>query len=522
MKRTVFCSFILATTLFFSACGGGGGGGSSGGASSGWQSGVFAPSQNFAAQCATPRSGIDPYTNAAYPDTPGSELTENEWLRSWTNELYLWYDEVADVDPAGYSTPDYFDLLKTTALLPSGARKDRFHFTYATAEWEALSSSGVEPSYGLLWSIVAQTPPRKLVVGYIEPQAPAATTATGIRRGAEILTIDGIDLVNTTDNDDIDKLNAALSPVTVGEMHTFGIRDPDTATTRNVVLQAAAVTSDPAPTGTIITTISGDVGYLLFNAHIAPAESELISAVNGLNAIHISDLILDMRYNGGGYLDIASELAYMIAGPTPTANAIFASIHFNAKYPGLNPVTNTALTPEPFLDVAQGFSASAGQALPTLNLSRVFVLTGPETCSASEALINALRGVGVEVIQIGGETCGKPYGFYPQDNCGTTYFSIEFQLTNALGFGDYDEGFSPNNDYAGNGVKLPGCAVADDFSHQLGDSAEARLAAALNYRLTQTCPTPSSTLAPTLLRPLPAGTGGAIELSPWHRNQILR
>ncbi len=67
----------------------------------------------------------------------------------------------------------------------------------------------------------------------------------------------------------------------------------------------------------------------------------------------------------------------------------------------------------------------------------MFVLTGPNTCSASESIINALQGVDVEVIQIGSTTCGKPYGFYPQDNCGTTYFSVEFKGVNAKGFGDY-------------------------------------------------------------------------------------
>ena len=74
------------------------------------------------------------------------------------------------------------------------------------------------------------------------------------------------------------------------------------------------------------------------------------------------------------------------------------------------------IAPEPFFTTAQGFSVARGTALPTLNLSRVFVLTGRNTCSASESVINSLRGVNVEVIQIGSTTCGKPYGFYPQDN----------------------------------------------------------------------------------------------------------
>ncbi len=94
----------------------------------------------------------------------------------------------------------------------------------------------------------------------------------------------------------------------------------------------------------------------------------------------------------------------------------------------------------------------------------MFVLTGNGTCSASEAIINGLRGVDVQVIQIGATTCGKPYGFYPQDNCGTTYFSIEFKGVNAKGFGDCADGFSPATP-ARLPAQLPGCSVADDFTH---------------------------------------------------------
>ena len=113
----------------------------------------------------------------------------------------------------------------------------------------------------------------------------------------------------------------------------------------------------------------------------------------------------------------------------------------------------------PFFD-----DSSSGQPLPTLNLPRVYVLTGGTTCSASESIINGLRGVNVEVIQIGSTTCGKPYGFYPQDNCSTTYFTIQTTGVNAMGFGDYGDGFSPNNVAGAGGVRLPGCSVRDDFT----------------------------------------------------------
>ena len=127
------------------------------------------------------------------------------------------------------------------------------------------------------------------------------------------------------------------------------------------------------------------------------------------------------------------------------------------------------------------FQCTRSDPLPTLNLSRVYVLVSGSTCSASEAIINGLRGVDVEVHLIGSTTCGKPYGFFSQDNCGITYFPIEFQGVNAKGFGSYANGFIPG----GTGTtadNVPGCAANDDFNHQLGDPAEGQLAAALFHR----------------------------------------
>ena len=136
--------------------------------------------------------------------------------------------------------------------------------------------------------------------------------------------------------------------------------------------------------------------------------------------------------------------------------------------------------------------------------------------------MNGLRGVGVEVIQIGTTTCGKPYGFYPQDNCGTTYFTIEFQGLNAAGFGDYPDGFSPVNTVTSPGVRLAGCSVADDFGHALGDPAEARLAAALTYRADQSCPVAAASSSnPDLVRGA-SKTDGVLHKSPWRENRIYR
>ncbi|MEE8399909.1 MAG: S41 family peptidase [Desulfobacterales bacterium] len=542
-----FPTLVVLTIFSFAACGGGGGGGGTPSTttttttsttttttttstttttmapgSSNWVSGQFTDASNFEALCDAPRSGTDPFTGLPYPDEEGSTVDENDWLRSWSNDLYLWYDEITDRDPADYTTLAYFDLLKTIATTPSGNPKDKFHFTIDTAEYQSFAQSGVLIGYGVWFAILKQSVPREAVVAYTDPGSPATTDSANLSRGATLLEIDGIDIVNTIDNNEIDAVNAALSPLEAGESHDFVVQDLGSATTRSFTMVSAEVTSVPVQHVDTIDTASGTVGYMLFNDHVATAEGLLIDAVNELKAADITDLVLDLRYNGGGFLAIADQLAYMIAGPAQTAGETFEALQFNDKHTVYDPVTGALLTPWPFIDETLGFSVTEGAALPSLDLTRVYILTGPDTCSASESVINSLRGIDVEVIQIGSTTCGKPYGFYAFDNCGTTYFSINFRGVNAKDFGDYTDGFSPSNASL-RGTEVPGCSVADDFTHAFADPDEGRLAAALAYRIDGTCPAATGISERTGSRSETdlSAVDGTIHKSPWLQNRIL-
>jgi carboxyl-terminal processing protease len=480
----------------------------------GGDDGGLRASDEFHARCAVPRSGVDPATGEPYQDTKGSVDLEKRWLRSWIDETYLWYDEVPEVNPKSHPSPiTYFGALKTRATTASGKPKDRFHFTIPTAEWVALSQSGVEVGYGAQWVLVEPAPPRHLVVAYSEPGSPAAAASIG--RGTQILRVDGVDLVN---GNDIDTLNAGLFPAQAGETHTFQILDPGATSPRTVTLTAASIESVPVRSVAAIPAAGGPVGYILFNDHIATAEAGLVAAIRELEEAGVTDLVLDLRYNGGGYLVIASQLAYMIAGPAATAGKTFERVVFNDKHPTINPVTGEPLEPYPFERETVGLSLDEGQPLPTLGLGRVYVLTGPGTCSASEAVMNGLRGIDLEVIQIGTTTCGKPYGFYATDNCGTTYFAIQMQGMNHKGFGDYGDGFTPAGSPP---TGVPGCLVGDDYGRELGDPAEQRLAAALRHRAGEGC-TPGGALA---LARGPAAQALAKDgqplKSPWRQNRIL-
>lgn len=471
---------VIISVLASVGCGGGSGDGSGGGITSA----ALSPSITLAQQC-------DPSNPVAVSTLKtGSLDTEKRWVRSYFDENYLWYDQVPTVNPAAaaYSGPmgsygsfnvplplaNYFQSLKTAQLTPGAALLDRFSFTYNTQDWNALSQSGQSIGYGWLLAVAASTPPRKATVAYTNPGTPSANA--NVARGAQILFVDGVDYVNATSSVDRATLNAGLTPG-VGTSHTFVVQDVGVAGTRTVTMTAQTVTSTPVQNVGSIATPSGKVGYLLFNEHIASSEALLINAINQLRTDGVTDLVLDIRYNGGGYLYVANALAFMIGGAVnlipPTGN-VFEKLVFNNKRSIDNAIGTTF-----FRTSACNLNNSrcaGGAPLPSLNLSRVFVLTQKGTCSASESIINGLLGANIDVKTVGANTCGKPYGFSAKDNCGVSYFPIEFKGVNAKGNGDYVDGFTAS------------CTVADDYTKGLGDPSEGQLSAALQLRSTGSCP----------------------------------
>ncbi|GFD69723.1 S41 family peptidase [Alteromonas sp. KUL106] len=451
-----------------------------------WEAGVYEPQSQFIAKCETPRSGIDPFTGDPYPDTQGTAMDEKLWLRSWTNDTYLWYDEVDDNDPESFSVLAYFDQLKTNELTPSGTPKDNFHFSQDTADYNELSQSGISSGFGLSWEFGSTTVPRELIVRFTEPGSPAALA--NVPRGAKVVGINGVDFVNDNTQQGVDTINDGLFPDDAGTTTNFRFELID-GTTLSVDITSDDISVRPVQNVKVLDTENGKAGYFQFNSFIVTAQEDLIDAFDRFVEENVTELFMDLRYNGGGRLALASQLSYMVAGPNQTNNAIFETLRFNDKSPTTNPVTGETIRPTPFYSNVIDYNAGllTDTLLPSLSLTRVYVISTDATCSASEAVMNALRGIDVEVVQIGSTTCGKSYGFYPTDNCGETYFTIQFQGVNNKGFGDYADGFmpttTPNFDF-----ELPGCEVEDDFTASLGDVNEGMLSAALEYAATGSCP----------------------------------
>jgi carboxyl-terminal processing protease len=386
-----------------------------------------------------------------------TQNTDKSWVRAHLDDVYLWYDEIVDVPSANYPTaPAYFDglLVKT---------RDRFSFSMPLAEAVSTMQEGLDTGYGVRWGWGAAG---RLYAYYVDPSSPAAAS---IVRGTEVTAINGKAVTALSSSE----LNSALLPGQPGTSVNLTCRAPGTTTTQTKGLTSATFSTTTVGQPLILTLPGGGkAGYLLFNEHLFTAEQALTNAMTYFKQQGIAELVLDMRYNPGGYLFIAEELASMIGG-TAVQGKVFEKLRFNGRHP--------EKTSDP--DSTCLFSAQDrnGASLPMLGLGRVFVLTGSSTCSASEAVINGLLPY-LQVIRIGKTTCGKPYGFVQTNHDQQAYFAIQFEGVNADGTDNFMSGFAPT------------CQVADDLNYPLGDSREARLNAALYYMSNSSCP-PATTVS---------------------------
>jgi hypothetical protein len=455
MHLCIRYSLAVIVTATVSACGSGSSSNKSPDLT--WTENLYAPASTFAGYCGTIAQGF--------------------WLRSLFNEFYFWYEDIVDADPDNFfGITDYFDYLVTDDITASGKNKDQFSFIADAALLDLLIELGEEVGYGMRLSIT-KGDPDAVTVAFVAPGSTAANNNIG--RGDKITLVDGFNFSAAQKENAYD----GLYPYYEGQAHTLRVEHFGGGST-DISMHSTAVAMPAVGAEKII----GNVGYLQFNDHAAVAEAQLIAAFQNFKNGNISELILDLRYNSGGLLSIANQVSYMIAGAAKTTalNKTFETLRFNNRF---------YAEPIPFESTGRN-SVGTLINLPTLNLSRVVIIGGQDTCSASESIINGLRGVGVDVTLIGSTTCGKPYGFKAFYNCQLAYLPVLFQGENDLGFGDYADGFKPNNSTDAFAQAVDGgCAVNDDFSKPLGDTTEMQLAAALEYINSGNCPAvPSSTL----------------------------
>ncbi len=363
---------------------------------------------------------------------------EKIWLRDYMNDWYYWYAISPNPSPDGYPTVDsYFNaLLYTGSDTVNFPKADEWSYMTTEEAYNRTFGDGKALGYGLMVAGLEVTghPELPLYARYIEPGSPAAVA--GLQRGDQILTINGrtsADVIASNDFSDLTAINE-------GETLTLGVRNADGDS--QVTLTSAIYALVPVPNTFTLTTPSGrKMGYVMVKDMIDQALTPFDAAFAQFKANGVQDVVIDLRYNGGGLVSVADKLASYPAGPT-TAGNTFASLLYNDHKQGYNQTFRF-----------QSYANATG-------LNRVYVLTGPRTCSASEQVINALRPF-VSVVTIGDTTCGKPVGFLPQaDGCGAVVSAVNFESVNSRNEGRYFNGFEAS------------CYVPEDFSQPLGSATD--------------------------------------------------
>ena len=394
---------------------------------------------------------------------------QQDWLRGYMDDWYFWYALSPKPATAGFSSVEaYFDALvyRGGHAIPNGGGalwpSDRYSGYQSTESFNRFFGDGQTLGYGVAVAGIEVTTPspqptQPLYVRYVEPGTPVASpaAAVGVVRGDRVMSINGVAAATVITNNDF----SGLTPNAAGDRLTLVLRNALGAD-RTVVLTAAVYGLTPVQNQQMLRSQGNRLlGYLTVKDMISQAGTPLATAFASFRANNVQDVVLDLRYNGGGLVSSACALTSYIAGSRANGQT-FAGLRYNDRKQSSN----------------QDFLLTTNSAQWS-GVARAYVLMGPRTCSASEQVINGLRGIGVNVVAIGDTSCGKPVGFLPQsDSFGTTYSVVNFESVNARNEGRYFSGFAPT------------CAVAENFSLPTGHTSDPLLVAAAYHADNGACP----------------------------------
>lgn len=369
-------------------------------------------------------------------------------------KYYLWYDKIPDnLNFLNYQTLDecYQAIMYKESDHFSYIAKKADHDDYYNGKY-----------YGFGYGTSRKDDNKSLYIDMVYPDSPA--DKAGMKRGQKILKING-KTIEEIDAEPDGWTNAyGLNEQGVEVKYVLQNRDEsiiEVSVYRDEVYMKSVLKT------AVIEHNGQKTGYIHFKMFINPSNDELDASFKTFKEAGITDLVLDMRYNGGGLLDTAAHLGSLIAGDI-AAGRVFTRLSFNDKQ-------------------QQNNSDYIFKKLEnTVGIKNLMVITTRGTASASESVINGLAPF-INVKIIGQTTYGKPVGMNSFDLCNYTIVPITFKLVNADGYGDYYEGMPAD------------CLAEDDVLHDFGDPEETSLKEALYVLENGKCSQDSTKLSPYIM-----------------------
>jgi carboxyl-terminal processing protease len=366
------------------------------------------------------------------------------------NLYYLWQADVPNLADtkfknqaelntflSGYPKPEnLFDALRVDKSIDK--------FSWMVDDYLELEGAlqGTTNNNGVEFGLSYKSSGSNEIIGwvrYIIPNSDASTK--NIKRGDIFYAVNGTQLTDAN-------YNALL----FGSNNDYTLNMADinggaiTPNGKTVALTKTVLDENPILVNTVITSGSKKIGYLLYNGFYSNYDTKLNEAFGTLKSQGITDLVLDLRYNGGGSVTTATRLASMITGSF--TRQVFSKQQWNAKIESYYLTNNPESLKDFFVDKIGTIPINS------LNMTKIYILTSRSSASASELVINGLKPY-MNVVQIGDVTVGKNVGsvtLYDSPTFGKDKRNpnhryamqpIVLKIVNSVGFGDYQSGLTP-------------------------------------------------------------------------------
>ena len=367
---------------------------------------------------------------------------------------YLWNDLLpANINIANYATPEELIFEVTRNFGPQdvdGNPLDRFSFINSIEADAQFFGEGKFEGFGFSYKILD---PAGVDVRLSRVFSGSPADLGGLARGQQFVSLNGVSIADI-------QASTGLSAVFDNATVEFEMRRPEPdGSIFTTIITKAIVTIDPVPRTRIIPNAAGgNVGYMELATFISTADPVFSTVFTDFIAAGVVDVIIDLRYNGGGLVSTAELLGDYLGG-FAHAGFPFSHTQFNADRAAANNRTENFETPPG----------------PPINLSRLVFIATPGTASASELVINSMEPYANPYI-VGDRTFGKPVGQIGLDFCDKRMRPTSFETVNADLAGDYFDGLPVD------------CAALDDLNIAVGDDADPNIIAAMTYLNTGACP----------------------------------